>query len=127
MNSKNTLFILLSFFTFAQTVDAMLSNATKPFYMQRTKKLTNCNAMQLSMHSFSTKSGVITKPTNKDIGDDVNQVKSLENSIKTFMKLSKFEVIGNFCKKYAQGDKDQLLNLMKTINDLTIKQSACQD
>ena len=72
MNSKNTLFTLLSFFTFAQTVDAMLAKVTKqlPFRsMQRTKKPISCNqyknAMPLSMHSFSTQSDAIIKSTNK--------------------------------------------------------------
>ena len=51
MNSKNTLFILLSFFTFAQTVDAMYSKATKPAYILNKR---NVNAIQLGMRNLSS-------------------------------------------------------------------------
>lgn len=53
------------------------------------------------------------------LAQDVDQVASLENSIKNFMKLRAtckkyntlltFEIIGGFCKKYAPSDKNSLL------------------
>jgi len=58
--------------------------------------------------------------------NDINQVKSLVNSIKNYMKMNTvcknfnqlltFEGIGNFCKNYNQSDKSQTLkNLIKTM------------
>ncbi len=115
MNVKNILFVALTFLICAQNIHAMLPKTTNSLlfkYMQRTKRLTNCNqyknTMQLNMRSITNKPDVIIKPTNKDHLPYVGMLLVTTGAL--------------LCLDYFvsdHSDKDEALrNLMKTMNSL---------